>query len=207
MLVPVGGEIRHQAEPCALIAAPDRATLRSRARAREAPDRATARHVRPARVGSRVRALHRRARRRGDRHGRCDARHRGHVPGRPPGAAVHREPGDDRRAAGGRRRHGPRLAPVPVLHPQGDEARAAHGRRAGGRRPGGDGWRVRRQGGVPVDDRPPRRAPGAEVPQAGADDLRPPRGHQRDHQATPRRRPQPVGGLRHRASWWPRTSR
>src|SRR3990170_1919232 len=28
MLVPIGGEIRHQAEPCALIAAPDRATLR-----------------------------------------------------------------------------------------------------------------------------------------------------------------------------------
>ena len=27
VLVPVGGEIRHQAEPCALIAAPDRATL------------------------------------------------------------------------------------------------------------------------------------------------------------------------------------
>jgi len=29
VLVPVGGEIRHQAEPCALIAAPDRATLRA----------------------------------------------------------------------------------------------------------------------------------------------------------------------------------
>ena len=28
VLVPVGGEIRHQAEPCALLAAPDRATLR-----------------------------------------------------------------------------------------------------------------------------------------------------------------------------------
>ena len=28
VLVPIGGEIRHQAEPCALIAAPDRATLR-----------------------------------------------------------------------------------------------------------------------------------------------------------------------------------
>src|SRR6187200_539304 len=28
VLVPVGGEVRHQAEPCALIAAPDRATLR-----------------------------------------------------------------------------------------------------------------------------------------------------------------------------------
>src|SRR5687767_13145109 len=27
VLVPVGGEIRHQAEPCALVAAPDRATL------------------------------------------------------------------------------------------------------------------------------------------------------------------------------------
>src|SRR6188508_247084 len=29
VLVPIGGEIRHQAEPCALIAAPDRATLRA----------------------------------------------------------------------------------------------------------------------------------------------------------------------------------
>src|SRR5918994_7964605 len=29
VLVPVGGEIRHQAEPCALIAAPDRGTLRA----------------------------------------------------------------------------------------------------------------------------------------------------------------------------------
>jgi len=28
VLVPIGGEIRHQAEPCALVAAPDRATLR-----------------------------------------------------------------------------------------------------------------------------------------------------------------------------------
>ena len=35
-----------------------------------------------------------------------------------------------------------------------------------------------------------------EVPQAGADDLRPPRGHQRDHQATPRGRPLPIGRLR-----------
>ena len=62
-------------------------------------------------------------RRRGLRRGR--PRHRGHVPRRPPGAAVHREQRDDRRAARGRRRHRPRLAPVPVLHPQGAEAVAA----------------------------------------------------------------------------------
>ena len=29
MLVPVGGEIQHHAEPVALLAAPDRATLRA----------------------------------------------------------------------------------------------------------------------------------------------------------------------------------
>jgi len=40
VLVPVGGEIRHQAEPCALIAAPDRATLRAaKAHARLRTDR------------------------------------------------------------------------------------------------------------------------------------------------------------------------
>ena len=39
-------------------------------------------------------------------------------------------------------------------------------RRAGAGRPGRDRRRVRRQGGVPVDDRPPRRAPGAARPAA-----------------------------------------
>ena len=39
VLVPVGGEIQHQAEPCALIAAPDRATLRAAKAPREAADR------------------------------------------------------------------------------------------------------------------------------------------------------------------------
>ena len=43
ILVPVGGEIHHHAEPLALIAAPDRATLRAARRARHGPDRAAAR--------------------------------------------------------------------------------------------------------------------------------------------------------------------
>ena len=207
VLVPVGGEIRHQAEPCALIAAPDRATLRAarahvKLRTTGCPPRSTrssritSSRTTPSSAGTRRAAME-----------DADTRHRGHVSGRPPGAALHREPGDDRRSEGGRRRHRPRLAPMPVLHPQGDEARAEHGRRARGRRPGRDRRRVRRQGGVPIDDRPPRRAPGAEVPQAGADDLRPPRGHQRHDQASPGRRPQPMGRLRTPASWWPRTSR
>ena len=84
---------------------------------------------------------------------------RGDLPGRPPGAALHREQRDDRGAPRGRRRRGPRLAPVPVLHPQGAEAGAPPDRRAGPGRPGGDGRRVRREGGVPVDHRPPRGAP------------------------------------------------
>ncbi len=85
-------------------------------------------------------------------------RPRGHVPRRPPGAAVHREQRDDRGAARGRRRRRPRLAPVPVLRPQGAEAGAPARRRAGAGRPGGDRRRVRGQGGVPLDHRHPRRA-------------------------------------------------
>ena len=43
--------------------------------------------------------------------------------------------------------------------------------------------------------------------QAGADDLRPPRGPGRDHQAPPGDRPPPHRRDRATASWWPRTSR
>ena len=64
-------------------------------------------------------------------------RPRGRVPGRPPGAAVHREQRDDRRADRGRRRHRPRLAPVPVLRPHRAQARpraSTTGRRGSSRR-------------------------------------------------------------------------
>ena len=43
--------------------------------------------------------------------------------------------------------------------------------------------------------------------QAGAHDLRPPRGHQRHHQASPGRRPLPLRRLAAPASWSPRRSR
>ena len=89
-----------------------------------ASDRAPRAGPRPARSEQRLRPLRR------SRAGDVDAglrrgrpRHRGRVPGRPPGAAVHREQRDDRRARGRRRRHRPRLAPVPVLRPQGAQAR------------------------------------------------------------------------------------
>ena len=48
ILVPIGGEIRHQAEPVALLAAADRADAPRGARARPATDRAAAGGVRPA---------------------------------------------------------------------------------------------------------------------------------------------------------------
>ena len=55
--------------------------------------------------------------------------------------------------------------------------------RQGPRRPDGDRRRLRRQGGVPVDDRRARRAAGVEVRPAGEADLRPRRGHGGDDQA------------------------
>ena len=57
--------------------------------------------------------------------------------------------------------------------------------------PGRDRRRLRRQGGVPLDHRPPRGAAGAQGGPAGAHDLRPPRGHRRDDQAPPGDRPPP----------------
>ena len=86
---------------------------------------------------------------------------RGRVPGRPPGAALHREQRDDRDAARRRRRHRDGLAAVPVLRALGAQARPRHRRPAGAGGPGGDRRRVRRQGGVPLGHRPPRRAPRA----------------------------------------------
>ncbi len=166
ILVPIGGEIQHHAEPLALLAAPDRAVAARGAPRRHGPDRATPRGLRSARVRPRLRGL--RARRRRPRR-RVRGRRpdpRGRVPGRPPGAALHREQRDDRGPERGRRRDGPRLAPVPVLRPHGAQARPRHRRPAGARRPGRDRRRVRWQGGVPVGHRAPRRAPGRARPGA-----------------------------------------
>ena len=154
ILVPVGGEIqppRRAARPPRRAGPGDAAR---RAPPAHAPDGA-ARAASSTRSQSRprLRPLRDRARR-----GRCGdrrrrPRRRGRVPGRPPGAAVHREQRDDRRARRGRRDHRPRLAPVPVLRPPAlKRALGARRRRRPGR-PGGDRRRVRWQGGVPVDPR------------------------------------------------------
>ena len=208
VLVPVGGEIQHHAEPLVLLAAagsrdaPPRPARGSGSGPTPLPPVFDPRRERP-----RLRPLrHRVGRPRGRlRRGRPDPR--GRVPGRPPGAALHREQRDDRRPARGRRRRGPRLAPVPVLHPQGAEAGAPPDRRAGAGRPGGDGRRVRREGGVPLDHRPPRGAPRPEDRQAGPDDLRPPRGPRRDDEAAPGGRHATGPGSRPTGRSSPRRSR
>ena len=72
--------------------------------------------------------------------------------------------------------------------------------------PGGDRRRLRRQGGVPVDDRAPRLAAGAQDRAAGAHDLRPPRGPVRDDQAPPGGDPPPDRRPAATGRSWPRTS-
>ena len=105
---------------------PDRATLRAARRAIRPRTEPLPAGLRPARLRPRLRHLRDRERRRRGRDGRRRPRPRGRVPGRPPGAAVHREQRDDRGPARRRRhrRHG--LAPVPVLRPH----RAQEGPRA-----------------------------------------------------------------------------
>ncbi len=150
--------------------------------------------VRPGAVGPRVRPVRGFAGRcrRGLRRGRPHPR--GRVPGRSPGAAVHREPGDDRGARRGRRHRHPRLDAVPVLHPQGAQAGAGPQLGPGTGHPGGDRRRLWGQGGVPVDAGAPRLAARAQGAAAGADDLRAPRGHRRDDEAAPGDRPPPDRG-------------
>ena len=159
------------------------------ATSRAGPHAAAAAGVRSARVRPRVRGLRDRERRPRGGLRRRRPRRRGRVPGRPPGAAVHREPGHDRGPGRRRRRHRDRLAPVPVLRPFGAQARARPRRpgRAGG--PGGDRRRVRRQGGVPVGGCPPCRPPRRQGAPARSDDLRATRGHRGDHEAPSGDRP------------------
>ena len=126
------------------------------------------------------------------------ARHRGRVPRRPPGAALHREPGHDRGAATRRRHHHHGLDAVPLLRPRGAQARPRPERQPGRHHPGRDRRRLRRQGGVPLDRRHPRGAAGAARGQARAHDLRPPRGPRRDDEAAPGDRALPHGHRRRR---------
>jgi len=150
VLVPVGGEIQHVAEPVALLAAADRETLRwlkghvnlvteplPPVFDPEASDHVFAHY--DIATGDLQAGF-----------ADCPHRPRGRVPGRPPGAALHRGPGDDRRARRGRWRDHPRLAAMSVLRPQGAQAGARDHLGAGPGHPGGDGRRIRRQGGVPL---------------------------------------------------------
>ena len=148
VLVPVGGEIRHVAEPVALLAAPDRETLRQLKGRIKLVTEALPPVFDPERSRPRLRPVRGQARRprRGLRRGGRDPG--GRVPRRAPGAAVHREQRDDRRARRGRRHRHPRLDAVPVLRPQGAQARAEDQLGPGAGHPGGDRRRVRRQGGL-----------------------------------------------------------
>ncbi len=194
MLVPVGGEIQHHAEPLVLLAAADRETLRHARHAVAIRTTALAAGLRPARERARLRSLRDRGGRPRARLRRGGSRPRGRVPGRPSGAALHREQRDDRRATRGRRGGGPRQPPVPVLHPQGPQTLAEADLRAGPGRPGRDRRRVRWQGGVPLDRGPPRVASRAQDRQARPDDLRPPRGPGRHDEAPPGDRHPPNRG-------------
>ncbi len=186
ILVPVRGEIQHQAEPVALLAAADRETLR------EARTRVTLRTEALPPVfdpldSSVVFAHHELIK------GDVDAALA--EDGLEIIEATYRVGHQEQlyiennaiiaRAARGRRDDRPRQPPVPVLRAQGAQGGPEPRRCAHPGRPGGDGRRVRREGGVPVDDLAPCRAAGSQDRPAGADDLRPPRGPVGDDQAPP----------------------
>ena len=120
-----------------------------------------------------------------------------------PGAALPGTAGDDRHPARRRGHRGPRLAPVPVLRAHGADAGTRAGPGPGRRRPGGDGRRVRRQGGVPLDPRDPCLPPRPQGRAAGADGVRPARGPRRDDQAAPLDHPAPDGCHRDREARGP----
>ena len=207
ILVPVGGEIQHHAEPLALIAAPDRATLRAARHAvavrtetlppvfdPEASDHQFAAYEMA--VGDPDAAF-----------AAADLILEGEY------RVGHQEqlyiennamiavPSGD----GGVTVHGSLQCPYYVHTAL--KKRARDGRPPGARRPGRDRRRVRRQGGVPVDDRAARGAPRGQGSAPGADDLRPSRGPRRDDQAPPGDRPPPDRGDPRRPAASPRTSR
>ena len=84
-----------------------------------------------------------------------------------------------------------RFAAVPVLRASRARGAAGPARGQGPRGAGRDRRRLRRQGGVPVDDRRARLPAGAQVGPAGEARLRPRRGHARDDEAPPVRRAPP----------------
>ena len=97
ILVPVGGEIQHHAEPLALLAAPDRATLRAARHAVHGPRPSRSRRSSTRSSPTTSFAAYELAV--GDpdaAFAAADLDPRGRVPGRPPGAALHREQRDDR---------------------------------------------------------------------------------------------------------------
>ena len=160
ILVPVGGEIRHQAEPVALLAAADRETLREARRRIRLAHRAAPAGLRPARLETSLRPLRPGARatsRRASRDGgrvvegtyRVGHQEQLYIENN----AMIAVPRED----GGVTVHGSLQCPYYVHKALKRGSALELGPGAG--HPGGDGRRLRRQGGVPVDDRPPRRAP------------------------------------------------
>ena len=110
--------------------------------------------------------------------------------------------------ARGRRRHRPRLAPVPVLRPQGAQARRSRldddqARVVQAETGGGFGGKEEYPSIIALHAAllAPQGRP------AGPDDLRPPRGHRRDDEAPPGDRPPPDRRDRATAGSSPRTSR
>ena len=209
ILVPLGGEIRHQAEPVALLAAADRDTLRE-ARRRVTLRTAALDPVFEPLESTSVFAHHELLK------GDVDAAlaEDGLVIVEATYRVGHQEqlyiennamialPRED----GGITVHGSLQCPYYVHKALRAGPRPRRRPHAGG--PGGDRRRLRREGGVPVDDRAPRVAAGAQDRAAGADDLRPPRGPVRDDEAppggdpVPDRRPDATGRSLPRTSTW-----
>ena len=207
ILVPIGGEIQHHAEPLALLAAPDRATLRAArhavtVRTEPLPPSSTRSPPTTSFAAYELAA--------GDPdaafaaadlvlEGEYRVGHQEQL--YIENNAMIAVPSGD----GGVTVHGSLQCPYYVHTAL--KRGLAHGRPPGAGRPGRDRRRVRRQGGVPVDHRAPRGAPGGEGRPAGPDDLRPPRGHRGDDQAPPGDRPPPDRRDPRRPAASPRTSR
>ena len=183
VLVPIGGEIRHQAEPVALIAAADRSTVR------EARRHVTLRTERLAPVFDPLESAHEFAHYTVERGDAAAAMAEAHVVIEGTYRVGHQEqlyienqamiavPRED----GGITVHGSLQCPY-YIHKamkwalkMGDELAVVVQAETGG----GFGGKEEYPSMIAL-----RRPAGTEVPQAGAHDLRPPRGHQRHHQAS-----------------------
>ena len=110
ILVPVGGEIRHQAEALCLIAAADARRCAPRSSTSASGPSALPAVFDP--LDSTEEFAHLEVGAATSRPASREAELviEGDLPGRAPGAALHREPGDDRRPPARWRRHGARLA-------------------------------------------------------------------------------------------------